>query len=107
MSGIRRVSSITFEIDPVMVWGRRPGFLAEQFTAERVVVLMQRDQPGKVAAFQFEGPRWVKSRGAWSERPARFSSEDLLLNEVKLAARRIVSAAAHKTSGDPAGRRAS
>ena len=107
MIGIKRVTSITFEVDPSLVWGHQVGQRPAQYLAERMTALMDPERPGYVAAFQFEGPRWMPRKGVWSTRWFRFWSEDIQLNEAKLAGRRIAGSAQHKTAGDPAGRRAS
>lgn len=107
MSGIRRIQAVTFEIDPVDVDGfpgmGRPGgrYRAEFMTAALI------PKSGK-ATIWFEGRRFLTSRpGELTRYRVRFQSDDRALAEVKLSARRIVSAAAHKATGDTAGRRAS
>lgn len=100
---------MVFTIPETEVDGKRPvGRSAgpQRFKARRIVVQM-REGSGSVAGFMFEGRRVLRTRYGVERFPCRFVSEDPLVAEYKLAARRIAAAAAHKATGDPAGRRAS
>lgn len=118
MSGIKRCTSMTFEIVPVEVRGetlpsgdRLIGDGGRRqfgvYVARRVVALVDEGHPERVRAFQFEGHRRLVGTGELSKRTSRFWSSDPQLAEVKMSARRVVGAAGHKLSGDTAGRRAS
>lgn len=108
MSGIRRIRAVTFEIDPVDVDGvQGMGRPAGRFRAERMTAVLLREPGGKVT-ISFEGRRYLTTRpGELTRHYVRFTSDDRALSEAKLSARRIAAAAAHKATGDTAGRRAS
>jgi len=101
---------MVFTIPEIEVDGKRPvGRSAagpQRFKARRIVVQM-REGSGAPAGFMFEGRRVLRTRYGVERFPCRFVSEDPLVAEYKLAARRIAAAAQHKATGDPAGRRAS
>jgi hypothetical protein len=108
VSGIRRIQAVTFEIDPVDVDGYpgmgRPG---GRYRAEFLTAALIPGTGGKVTLW-FEGRRYLTTRpGELTRHRVRFQSDDRAVAEAKLAARRIAAAAAHKATGDTAGRRAS
>lgn len=108
MSGIKRIQAVTFEIDPVDVDGS-PGMgrPAGRFRAEFLTAALVPGSAGKVTIW-FEGHRYLTTKpGELTRHRVRFQSNDRALSEAKLAARRIAAAAAHKATGNPAGRRAS